>query len=104
MAVSNTNIDPTHWVEYTGPVKGGYDKHETLLATGSFMDAIRLARKGESFDHELKSNVEVGLWGAVPALMANIAMREERTVYWGEFFPGEDQTASAGGDGGVKQG
>jgi len=96
--------DPTHWVQFAGSVKGGYDKHETLLATGSFMDAIRLARRGESFDHELKSNVEIGLWGAVPALMANIAMREQRTVYWGEFFPGEDQTASAGGDGGVKQG
>jgi len=24
---------------------------------------------------------------AVAALMANIAMREDRTVYWDEFFP-----------------
>ena len=33
------------------------------------------------------ADVKVGMWSAIPALMANIAMREERTVYWNEFFP-----------------
>ena len=97
--------DPTHWVEFVDTVKGSYDKHETLLATASFMTAIRLARKGESFDHELKADVEIGLWGAVPALMANMAMREERTVYWNEFFPGDEETVRMPGKPGkAKQG
>lgn len=82
--------DPTHWVEFVPPVAGAYDTHETLLAVGSFLDCVRAARKGEEFAAELKADVEVGLWGAVPALMANIAMREERTVYWSEFFPSEE--------------
>jgi len=29
----------------------------------------------------------VGMNSAVAALMANIAMREDRAVYWDEFFP-----------------
>jgi len=48
---------------------------------------IRAARAGKDFSSLLRANVEVGLYGAVPCLMANIAMRENRTVYWSEFFP-----------------
>lgn len=85
--------DPTHWVEFTGEVAGGYDKHETILAIGSFLDCIRLARAGRPFQGEVKADVEIGLWGAVPALMANMAMREQRTVYWNEFFPSQDEAS-----------
>jgi len=84
--------DKGHWINYTTPIQGGYDKGETFLAIGSFLDSIRKARMGEDFTEELKANVEVGLWGAVPCLMANLAMQEGRTVYWREFFPG-DETA-----------
>ena len=82
-----------HWVNYTTPIPGSYDTHETLLAIGSYLECIRRSRRGADFKDELKANVEIGLWGAVPALMANLAMREERTVYWNEFFPAMD-TAS----------
>jgi predicted dehydrogenase len=86
--------DKTHWVQYTESIHGSYDTHETLLAISGFCDSIRLSREGKEFKEALAANVEVGLWGAVPSLMANIAMREERTVYWNEFFPAS-QTASA---------
>ena len=94
--------DPTHWVEFTPKVAGAYDKHETLLAVGSFLDCCRLEREGKPFEQELRANVEIGMWGAIPALMANMAMREERTVYWNEFFP-SDETAAVDADG-PKQG
>lgn len=87
------SVTKSHWVEFTEPIQGSYDNQETMLAIGSFLEAIRLARQGKDFKDELKADVDVGLWGAVPALMANIAMREQRTVYWSEFFP-KDETAS----------
>lgn len=77
------------WVHFTQPIAGAYDKEETLLAVHGFLECIRKARKGLPFEADLRADVEVGLWGSVPALMANIAMREERTVYWKEFFPEE---------------
>jgi hypothetical protein len=83
--------DPDHWVHFTKPIEGAYDTEETLLAVGSFLECVRLARDSKPFEDKVKANVEVGLWGSVPAMMANIAMREERTVYWNEFFP--DETA-----------
>jgi predicted dehydrogenase len=79
--------DRRHWVKFTTPLEGAYDTGETFLALGSFLDTIRAARAGKDFSSLLKANVEVGLYGAVPCLMANIAMRENRTVYWSEFFP-----------------
>ena len=79
--------DRDHWVNFTKEIPGAYDTQETLLAVGSFLDCIRDARLGKDFSDKLKADVKVGLWGAVPSLMANIAMREERTVYWKEFFP-----------------
>ena len=82
--------DTGHWVHYTTPIQGAYDTGETFLAIGSFLDSIRKARTGQDFTQELKANAEVGLWGAVPCLMANLAMQEGRTVYWSEFFP-EDE-------------
>jgi predicted dehydrogenase len=85
--------DKTHWVQYTESIHGSYDTHETLLALSGFADSIRRSREGKDFADTLAADVEIGLWGAVPSLMANIAMREERTVYWHEFFPAS-QTAS----------
>jgi hypothetical protein len=82
-----------HWVEFTEPIPGSYDAQETLLAIGGFVESILASRRGEDFKDLLRADVEVGLWGAVPCLMANIAMREERTVTWDEFFGGSD-TAS----------
>ena len=79
--------DRRHWTHYIRPIGGiAYDKVETLLAMESFTECIRLSREGKDFSHELSANVEIGMWSAVPALMANIAMREQRTVYWREFF------------------
>jgi predicted dehydrogenase len=88
--------DKTHWVQYTDAIHGAYDTHETLLAISGFADSIRRSREGKDFKDTLAADVEVGLWGAVPSLMANIAMREERTVHWSEFFPAS-QTASPPG-------
>jgi predicted dehydrogenase len=80
--------DPQNaWVEFTEPIAGAYDREETLLAVGSFIDCIRKSREKKPFKDNVKADVTVGLWGSVPALMANIAMRENRTVYWKEFFP-----------------
>ena len=112
IATSGSSVDPTtagiprkkgepldieihedeRWVEYAGAVAGAYDQHETMLAIDGFLGGIRKARKeDQDFDYirDIGANVLVGVWGAVPALMANIAMREERVVHWGEFFPEE---------------
>ncbi len=78
--------DRHHWTRFIEPIKGAYDKVETLLAMESFADCIKLSRQGKDFSGKLGADVEVGMWSAVPALMANIAMREQRTVYWDEFF------------------
>ncbi len=79
------------WVDFTGNVAGAYDKHETMLAIHGFLQSIRTARTDPaSYSYEqVPANVAVGVWGAVPALMANIAMREGRLVHWSEFFPEE---------------
>ncbi|MEM7233673.1 MAG: Gfo/Idh/MocA family oxidoreductase [Planctomycetota bacterium] len=79
--------DEYHWTRFLEPIKGAYDKVETLLAMDSYVDCCRDARAKKDFDHKLSADVKVGMWSAIPALMANIAMREERTVYWNEFFP-----------------
>jgi predicted dehydrogenase len=94
--------DRSHWVEFTKEIAGAYDTQETLLAVGGYLDCIRLARGGKPYQEHLKADVVVGLWGAVPALMANIAMRENRTVYWSEFF-GPDETASIEGKAGSEK-
>ncbi len=80
------------WVEFAGTVAGAYDTHETMLAIDGFMKSIRRARDEDAdynYMKEVGANVLIGVWGAVPALMANIAMREQRVVYWKEFFPEE---------------
>lgn len=77
--------DRRHWTRYIEPIAGAYDKIETLLAVESFTDQVRLARAGKPF--QVSADVEIGMWSAVAALMANIAMREQRTVRWDEFFP-----------------
>ncbi|MBI4602248.1 MAG: Gfo/Idh/MocA family oxidoreductase [Planctomycetes bacterium] len=87
--------DKRHWVKFTKPLEGAYDTGETFLAVGAFLDTIRAKRAGSDVTEMLKASVTVGLEGAVPCLMANIAMRENRTVHWSEFFP--EETASAGG-------
>ena len=76
-----------HWSHFIEPIEGAYDKIETLLAVESFHKCVRLARDKKPFDNELKADAIVGMNSAVAALMANIAMREDRTVYWDEFFP-----------------
>ncbi len=75
-----------HWSHFIEPIDGAYDKIETLLAVESFHKAVRLAKADKPFKDELKADAKVGMESAVAALMANIAMREERTVYWSEFF------------------
>jgi hypothetical protein len=63
-----------------------------MLAIDGFMKSVRRARvkdSGYDYTKDVGANVLIGVWGAVPALMANIAMREERIVYWKEFFPEE---------------
>ena len=80
------------WVEFAGTVAGAYDTHETMLAIDGLMKSIRRARNENAdynYTKEVGANVLIGVWGAVPALMANIAMQEERVVYWKEFFPEE---------------
>ncbi len=80
------------WVENAGDVAGAYDKHETMLAIDGFLQRIREVRSGDTSkrnDVQNNANVVWGLWGAVPALMANIAMRDQRIVRWDEFFPEE---------------
>ena len=76
-----------HWSHFIEPIEGAYDKIETLLAVESFHKCVRLARDKNSFAGELRADATVGMNSAVAALMANIAMREDRAVYWDEFFP-----------------
>src|SRR5262249_18289250 len=87
----DVNEDRKHWSRFTKPLEGAYDTGETFLAVGAFLDAIRAKRDHdeEKVKKTLKADVTVGLYGAVPCLMANIAMREERTVFWSEFFDGK---------------
>lgn len=77
------------WVEYAGDLAGGHSPQETLRALDSFLDCIRNREKPGYLEENLRANVEIGLWGAAPTIMANIAMRENRTVYWEEFFDGK---------------
>jgi predicted dehydrogenase len=98
------------WSEFTGKVPGvgGHSPQETLLALDSFLTNIRHQRgdtkptqavdaaEGEA-EAETKvepprvlANVKYGLWAAVAAEMANIAMEENRVVHWDEFFPPEE--------------
>ena len=89
--------EKSRWVKFAGAVAGGYDKHETMLAIDGFMLAIRRARSGAAdynYDAEVAANVTIGVWGAVPALMANQAMREEKIVYWHDYFPDEKDDPS----------
>lgn len=84
-------LEPDHWTNFIEPIQGAYDRVETLLAVESFVDCVRLSRQAgknpePSFETKLQANAEIGMWAAVPALMANIAMREQRTVRWSEFF------------------
>ena len=74
-----------HWTRFRTPILGSYDKIETLLAVESFHKAVRLAKRNEPFKKELKASARVGMNSAIAALMANIAMREDRTVKWDEF-------------------
>jgi len=74
-----------HWTRFRTPIMGAYDKIETLLAVESFHKAVRLAKRNEPFKKELKADARVGMNSAIAALMANIAMREDRTVKWDEF-------------------
>ncbi len=99
------NEDPTrHWSKFIEPIEGAYDKIETLLAVESFLKCVRRSRQGEPFGEELKATARVGMESAIPALMANLAMREQRTVRWSEFF--DDRGVGDGGDvdGGVQGG
>ena len=74
-----------HWSHFIEPIQGAYDKIETLLAVESFHKCVRLAKAGAPFNNELRASARVGMNSAVAALMANIAMREDRTVKWDEF-------------------
>ena len=76
-----------HWSHFIEPIDGAYDKAETLLAVESFHECVRRARAGKPFADKLKATARVGMLAAVPALMANMAMRDEKTYYWKEFFP-----------------
>jgi len=93
-----------HWSRFIEPIEGAYDKIETLLAVESFLKCVRRSRQGEDFEQELKATARVGMESAVAALMANIAMRENRTVFWREFFPAEVAAAGAPRGGGVEGG
>ncbi|HLU46576.1 MAG TPA: Gfo/Idh/MocA family oxidoreductase [Planctomycetota bacterium] len=80
-----TERDRRHWTRYIDAITTAYDKVETLLAIESFTDCVRNSRAGKPF--KVSADAEIGMWSAVAALMANIAMREQRTVYWEEFIP-----------------
>jgi predicted dehydrogenase len=84
--IIEAEIEADHWIHGTQPIAGAYDREETLLAVNSFLECIRNSGDNKPFADDLKADVTVGLWGSVPALMANIAMEEERTVRWSEFF------------------
>lgn len=77
--------DKADWSEFVGALAGEHSPQETLLALDDFLQQIRRSRDRKPF--KVSADVTVGLWGAVPALMGNLAMRENRTVFWREFFP-----------------
>ncbi len=81
--------DRTDWTEYVGTLPGEHSPQETLLALDSFLDCIRHSNDPEYLEKHLRADVTYGVWGAAPTIMANIAMRERRTVYWDEFFDGQ---------------
>lgn len=90
--IEDISKDPGRmWAKFTKPLEGAYDTGETFLAVGAFLDAIRARRAGKAEESAkiLRADVKVGLYGAVPCLMANIAMREQRTVFWDEYFNGK---------------
>jgi predicted dehydrogenase len=58
--------------------KGAHSPMETLNAVKSFVECCQSGKKPAA-------DVTVGCWAAVPALMANIAVRENRVVFWSEF-------------------
>jgi len=78
-----TEKDRTDWTEFVGKMAGGHSPQETMLAIDDYLQCIRKARDGQSY--HVSANVDVGMAGAVAAIMGNMAMREERTVYWKEF-------------------
>lgn len=101
------------WSEFTGKVPGvgGHSPQETLLALDSFLANIRHIRgdrpvpgvasapgeaqaetkdKNPAEPPRVHANVKYGLWAAVAAEMANLAMEENRVVHWDEFFPPEE--------------
>ncbi len=59
---------------------GAHSPMETYNAVKSFIQCCQTGKRPEA-------DVIVGRNAAVPALMANIAVRENRTVYWSEFDP-----------------
>ena len=58
--------------------KGAHSPLETFNAVTSFIECCQK-------DEKPAADVRVGLEAAVPALMANIAVRENRVVHWSEF-------------------
>ncbi len=58
--------------------KGTHSPTENLNAVKAFIACCQEGKKPDA-------DVKVGLEAAVPALMANISMRESRVVYWSEF-------------------
>jgi len=75
--------DRTDWSDFAGNIKGEHSPQETLLALNSFLDDIRRCERGEPY--HVAANADVGLGSAVAAIMGNMALRENRTVYWSEF-------------------
>ena len=61
-----------------GQQGGAHSPMETQNAVKSFIECCQNGKKPEA-------DVKVGCEAAVPALMANIAVAEDRTVYWSEF-------------------
>ncbi len=58
--------------------KGAHSPMETFNAVTSFIECCQSGKKPDA-------DVTIGAWAAIPALMANIAVHEDRTVYWSEF-------------------
>ncbi len=58
--------------------RGAHSPTENLNAVKAFIACCQDGRKPDA-------DVKVGVEAAVPALMANISMRENRTVFWSEF-------------------
>jgi predicted dehydrogenase len=83
-----TPKEKTDWTQFV-TLQGEHSPQETLLALDSFLDCVRRYDQPEYLAEHLRANVKVGVWGAAPCIMANIAMRESRTVHWEEFFDGD---------------